>query len=175
MLFFANFSHKYENFNQTAIVVSNIELIPAITVEVSPCERADRALLFFDGVAHVGEVGGISRGQQVRGVVTVTSHHDVRGCVALGWNLWPEGVREARSHVRNCNTKFILEAGRDGASCEITSHPVCGEVIGPDAIISVWLLVIVHKQLFHSVVVDVDVSYWVRTSNIFWVNFTTCN
>jgi hypothetical protein len=95
----------------------------------------------------------------VSSVIAIAGYYDVGWGAAFGADLGPEGVGEAWSHIRNRQAEFVLESRSNCAPSEGTGHPVAWEVVCPDTVISVRLLVVVYKQLFHAIIVYVNIGH----------------
>ena len=91
-------------------------------------------------------------------MVSVTCNYDMGRLTRLSANLWPERVGEAWCHVWYSQAELVFESSCDGASCELASHPVRREVVSPDSVFSVRLLVIVHHELLNTVIVQINIS-----------------
>lgn len=91
-------------------------------------------------------------------MVSVTCDYDVSRLIRLCANLRPERVGEAWCHVWYSQAKLVFKSSCDSASCELASHPVRREVVSPDSVFSVRLLVIVHHELLYTVVVQINIG-----------------
>jgi len=111
----------------------------------------------------------------VESVVTVTSDHDGAVTFTPLGDLRPYAVRETRRHVGNGKRESVLEVMGNSALLERATVKILGDRVLEDTVGTVVLLVVVHKELFSTITVDVNILSKVDIKDSRVINNTAGN